>query len=89
MYNSLYKEDVLYQGDTRELPEYQSQPDMSTYIQQTTVIPDQVQKSPMKAFWDILLIMSNVKILKDKKILIICLVIIQHVKKKRKIFLFF
>ncbi|CAF2338425.1 unnamed protein product [Rotaria sp. Silwood2] len=69
----LYKEDVLYQGDTRNLPEYQSQPDIPTYIQETTKIPETTEKSPMKAFWDIFLSMTNFNVLNDKKMVIICL----------------
>ncbi|CAF0934713.1 unnamed protein product [Adineta steineri] len=69
----LYKEDVLYQGDTKDLPEYTSQPDIPTYIQQTTKVPETVEKTKMKAFWDILLSMADFNILTDKKMLIICL----------------
>ncbi|CAF4261362.1 unnamed protein product, partial [Adineta steineri] len=69
----LYKEDVLYQGDTRDLPEYTSQPDIPSYIQQTTKIPETVEKSRMKAFWDIFLSMADFNLLTDKKMLIICL----------------
>jgi hypothetical protein len=73
-FSSLYKEDVLYQGDTRDLPEYQSQPDIPTYVQQTTKVPELVEKSQMKAFWDVFLSMTNINILNDKKMAIICLV---------------
>ncbi|CAF0727671.1 unnamed protein product [Rotaria sordida] len=69
----LYKEDVLYQGDTKDLPEYQSQPDIPTYIQETTKIPDTTIKSPMKSFWDVFLSMTNFNVLNDKKMIIICL----------------
>ncbi|CAF1423551.1 unnamed protein product [Adineta steineri] len=69
----LYKEDVLYQGDTKDLPEYTSQPDIPTYIQQTTKVPETVEKTKMKAFWDIFLSMADFNILTDKKMLIICL----------------
>ena len=71
---SLYKEDVLYPGDTRDLPEYRSQPDIPTYIQQTTKVPETIEKSQMKAFWDVFLSMTDINILKDKKMIIICLV---------------
>jgi hypothetical protein len=70
----LYKEDVLYQGDTRDLPEYQSHTDIPTYIQQTTIVPETVRRSRMKAFWDVFLSMTNVNVLNDKKMAIICLV---------------
>ncbi|CAF1071265.1 unnamed protein product [Adineta steineri] len=69
----LYKEDVLYQGDTNDLPEYTSQPDIATYIQQTTKVPETVEKTKMKAFWDIFLSMADFNLLTDKKMLIICL----------------
>lgn len=69
----LYKEDILYQGDTRDLPEYQSQPDIPTYIQETTKVPDSPKKTPMKAFWDVFLKMTNFNVLNDKKMVIICL----------------
>ncbi|CAF3345982.1 unnamed protein product [Rotaria sp. Silwood1] len=69
----LYKEDILYQGDTRDLPEFQSQPDIPTYIQETTKIPETTKKSPMKAFWDVFLSMTNINVLNDKKMIIICL----------------
>ncbi|CAF1393643.1 unnamed protein product [Adineta steineri] len=69
----LYKEDVLYQGDPRDLPEYQSQPDIPTYIQETTKVPEAKDKSPMKAFWDVFLSMTNINVLNDKKMIIICL----------------
>ncbi|CAF2733945.1 unnamed protein product [Rotaria sp. Silwood2] len=68
----LYKEDVLYPGDTRELPEFQSQPDIPTYVQQTTKVPEAVKESKMKAFWDIFLAMTNFHLLRDKKMIIIC-----------------
>ncbi|CAF1451726.1 unnamed protein product, partial [Rotaria sordida] len=68
----LYKEDVLYQGDTRNLPEFQSQPDIPTYIQQTTKVPEAVEETKMKAFWDALRTMTNFHLLRDKKIIIIC-----------------
>lgn len=70
----LYKEDVLYQGDTKQLPEYQSQPDIPTYVQATTKVPELAEKTPMKAFWDVFLSMTNFQLLKDKRMLIICLV---------------
>ncbi len=72
--NRLYKEDVLYQGDTRDLPEYQSQPDIPTYVQQTTKVPKTGEKSGMKAFWDVFLSMTNINVLNDRKMVIICLV---------------
>lgn len=72
--NSLYKEDILYQGDTRDLPEYQSQPDIPTYVQETTKVPETQVKSRMKAFWDVFLAMTNVNVLNDRKMVIICLV---------------
>jgi len=77
---SLYKEDVLYQGDTKDLPKYQSKSDIPSYIQETTKIPEVVEKSKMKAFWDIFLSMTNIDILKEKKMIIICLV--NHIKIK-------
>ena len=70
----MYKEDVLYQGDTRDLPEYQSHTDIPTYIQQTTIVPETTERSRMKAFWDVFLSMTNLNILNDKKMAIICLV---------------
>jgi len=73
-FHSLYKEDVLYQGDTKDLPEYQSQPDIPTYVQETTKVPETGDKSPMKAFWDVFLSMTNFNVLNDKKMVIICLV---------------
>jgi hypothetical protein len=70
----LYKEDVLFQGDIRDLPEYVSQPDLPTYVQETTKVPDAKRSMQKKAFWDIFLSMTNINLLKEKKILIICLV---------------
>ncbi|UJR13807.1 hypothetical protein I4U23_000818 [Adineta vaga] len=69
----LYREDVLYQGDTRDLPEYRSHNDIPSYIQDTTKVPEVVDKSKMKAFWDVFLSMTNFDLLKDRKMLIICL----------------
>ncbi|CAF4473425.1 unnamed protein product [Rotaria socialis] len=70
----LYKEDILYQGDTRDLPEYhQYQLDIPTYIQETTKIPETKEKSAMKAFWDVFLSMTNINVLNDRKMVIICL----------------
>ncbi|CAF1600271.1 unnamed protein product [Rotaria magnacalcarata] len=70
----LYKEDVLYQGDTRDLPEYhQYQQDIPTYIQETTKIPETKEKSAMKSFWDVFLSMTNINVLNDRKMIIICL----------------
>ena len=57
-----------------EIYEYRSQPDIPTYIQQTTKVPEIVEKSKMKAFWDVFLSMTNIHILNDKKMIIICLV---------------
>jgi hypothetical protein len=65
---------VLYQGDTRDLPEYRSQPDLPTYVQQTTKVPETGEKSSMKAFWDVFISMTNFNLLNDKKMVIICLV---------------
>ncbi|CAF0775204.1 unnamed protein product [Adineta ricciae] len=69
----LYKEDVLYQGDTRDLPEYRSHRDIPSYIQDTTKVPEVVEKSKMKAFWDVFLSMTNFDLLADKKMIILCL----------------
>lgn len=84
---SLYKEDVLYQGDTRQLPEYQSQPDIPTYIQETTKVPETEDKSKMKAFWDVLISMTNFDVLNDRKMVIICLVINYNDTKNPWVFL--
>jgi hypothetical protein len=65
---------VLYQGDTRELPEYQSQPDIPTYVQQTTNVPETEENTKMKSFWDVFLLMTNFNLLNDRKMVIICLV---------------
>ena len=72
--DSLYKEDVLYQGDTRDLPEFQCQPDLLTYVQETTKVPETNPPSRMKAFWDTFVAMTNVDVLQDKRMVIICLV---------------
>ena len=74
---SLYKEDVLYQGDTRDLPEYRSHTDIPTYIQETTKVPDVIQKSRMKAFWDVFISMTNFNLLNDKKMIIRFLLFIE------------
>ena len=74
MFYSLYKDDVLYQGDTRDLPEYQSQPDIPAYIQETTNVPETNEKSSMKPFWDVFMKMTNFDVLNDRKMVIICLV---------------
>ncbi|UJR33413.1 hypothetical protein I4U23_020857 [Adineta vaga] len=68
----LYKEDVLYQGDVTKLPEYQSQPDIPTYVQETTKVPETKDKTSMKSFWDVFLSMTNFNLLNDKKMVIIC-----------------
>ncbi len=65
---------MLYQGDTRELPEYQSQPDIPTYVQQTTNVPETEENTKMKSFWDVFLLMTNFNLLNDRKMVIICLV---------------
>ncbi|CAF0728838.1 unnamed protein product [Adineta ricciae] len=69
-----YKDDVLYQGDVTTLPEYQSQPDIPTYIQETTKVPeDGNPKGPSKPFWDVFSSMTNFEVLSDKRMIIICL----------------
>lgn len=64
----------MYQGDTRDLPEYQSQPDIPTYVQETTKVPETGDTSGRKAFWDVFMSMTNFNILNDKKMVIICAV---------------
>ena len=73
-FNSLYKADVLYQGDTRDLPEFQSQPDKPTYVQQMTIVSKAAEKSQMKAFWDVFLTMTNVNVLNDRNMVIVFVV---------------
>jgi hypothetical protein len=58
----------------RDVPEYQSQPDIPTFVQETTIVPETQDKSRMKAFWDVFLSMTNINVLNDKKMIIICLV---------------
>lgn len=64
----------MYQGDTRDLPEYQSQPDIPTYIQETTKVPETNEKTGMKAFWDVFMSMTNFNVLNNKRMVIICAV---------------
>lgn len=39
--NPLYRKDIFYSGSIQNLPEFQKAPDMDTYIQSVTEIPDQ------------------------------------------------
>jgi hypothetical protein len=87
--HSLYKEDVLFQGDVTLLPEYQSQPDIPTYLQETTKVPETKDKSGMKAFWDVFLNMTDFNLLKDKRMVIICAVKIYFSLLLKSIFLSF
>ena len=70
----MYQEDILYPGDVTKLPEYQAQPDLETYIQETTKVPETEKPTAMKAFWDAFMKMTNINVLKDKKMAILCLV---------------
>ncbi|CAF3418435.1 unnamed protein product [Rotaria socialis] len=69
----MYQEDILYPGDIHNLPEYKAQPDSSTYIQETTKVPEAKTPSRMKAFWDTFLSMTNIHVLNDNKMRIISL----------------
>ncbi|CAF1273343.1 unnamed protein product [Rotaria sordida] len=69
----MYHEDILYPGDVQALPEYKAQPDLPTYIQETTKVPETEKPNPMKAFWDALLNMTNIHVLNDNKMRIISL----------------
>jgi hypothetical protein len=70
----MYQEDVLYPGDIEALPEYQAQPDLETYVQETTKVPETTRPTAMKAFWDTFLTMTNISVLYDRKMAVICLV---------------
>ncbi|CAF3407057.1 unnamed protein product [Rotaria socialis] len=72
-FDSMYQEDILYPGDIHNLPEYKAQPDSSTYIQETTKVPEAKTPSRMKAFWDTFLSMTNIHVLNDNKMRIISL----------------
>lgn len=78
IFNSLYKEDVLYQGDTTQLPEFQAQPNIASYVQETTKVPEEdittTKNNKMKAFWDIFRSMTNFHLLRNKSLLLICVV---------------
>ncbi|CAM4827693.1 unnamed protein product [Rotaria magnacalcarata] len=69
----MYQEDVLYLGDIHNLSEYKAQPDLSTYIQETTKVPEAKTPSRMKAFWDTFLSVTNIHVLNDNKMSIISL----------------
>ena len=75
------QEDILYPGDIHNLPEYKAQPDLSTYIQETTKVPEAKTPSRMKAFWDTFLSMTNIHVLNDNKMRIISLVSIKNSMK--------
>ncbi|CAF4023175.1 unnamed protein product [Rotaria sordida] len=70
----MYQEDILYPGNVQQLPEYQAQPDLETYIQETTKVPETNKPTAMKAFWDTFIAMTNINVLNDKKMSILCLV---------------
>ncbi|CAF3966422.1 unnamed protein product [Rotaria sp. Silwood1] len=70
----MYQEDILYPGNVQQLPEYQAQPDLETYVQETTKVPETNKPTAMKAFWDTFLAMTNINVLNDKKMSILCLV---------------
>ncbi|CAF2172276.1 unnamed protein product, partial [Rotaria magnacalcarata] len=72
-FDSMYQEDVLYLGDIHNLPEYKAQPDLFSYIQETTKVPEAKTPSRMKAFWDTFLSMTNIHVLNDNKMRIISL----------------
>ncbi|CAF0941506.1 unnamed protein product [Rotaria sordida] len=69
----MYQEDILYPGNVQQLPEYQAQPDLETYVQETTKVPETNKPTAMKAFWDTFLAMTNINVLNDKKMSILCL----------------
>ena len=73
----MYQEDILYPGDVQALPEYKVQPDLPTYIQETTKVPETNESKRMKSFWDAFLKMTNIRILNDKKMRVVCLVSIK------------
>lgn len=70
----MYQGDILYPGDVQKLPEYQAQPDLETYVQETIKVPETDEPTAMKAFWDTFMAMTNINVLKDKKMIILCLV---------------
>ncbi|CAF3493642.1 unnamed protein product [Rotaria sp. Silwood1] len=72
--NSMYQEDILYPGNVQALPEYKAQPDLPTYIQETTKVPETEKPQRMKAFWDTFLKMTNIQVLNDNKMRLISLV---------------
>ena len=76
-FKSMYQEDILYPGNVQTLPEYKAQPDLATYIQETTKVPESKNRQPMKAFWDAFLSMTNIQVLNDNKMRVICLVSIK------------
>ncbi|CAF3860614.1 unnamed protein product, partial [Rotaria sordida] len=69
----MYQEDILYPGNVQQLPEYLAQPDLETYIQETTKVPETNKPTAMKAFWDTFIAMTNINVLNDKKMSILCL----------------
>ncbi|CAF0965157.1 unnamed protein product [Rotaria sp. Silwood1] len=70
----MYQEDILYPGNVQALPEYKAQPDLPTYIQETTKVPETEKPQRMKAFWDTFLKMTNIQVLNDNKMRLISLV---------------
>ena len=70
----MYQGDILYPGDIQSLPEFKAQPDLETYVQETTVVPETEKSTPMKAFVDTFVKMTNINVLKDIKMILLSLV---------------
>lgn len=79
----MYRKDIFYSGSIRHIPQFQSQPDVKTYLVSTTSIPAAVPPEKESCIWrclnvpkaakDILKEMLDLSLLKDPVFLIACL----------------
>ena len=79
----MYRKDIFYSGSIRHLPEFQSNPNVTSYVQSMTSIPDTTPPEDEskcsklcclpKVSTDVFKTMLDVSLLKDPVFLIVCL----------------
>ncbi|GAB1603166.1 monocarboxylate transporter 7-like isoform X2 [Argonauta hians] len=57
----LYRKDIFYSGSIVHIPQFQSQPDMTSYITSITTIPGVIPAETTSAFWDYICIPKAAK----------------------------
>ncbi|XP_029647396.1 monocarboxylate transporter 7 isoform X2 [Octopus sinensis] len=57
----LYRKDIFYSGSIVHIPQFQSQPDMTSYITSITTIPGMIPAEKTSLFWDFICIPKTAK----------------------------